>query len=150
MGEPVAGADDEGVEGVLRVQPGAAIAILVGVLGSVGGRRRQRDRLVLPVVVIDRGVAGGRLVRLVRVDGDSDPDVSTEFLGEDGRDERAEPVLEIVLGEVVRRGEQGGVLDQAERPGEADPRLLLRTDRRIIETGPNPVPDGHEFGAVVH
>ena len=34
-------------------------------------------------------------------------------------DQRPQPVLEVVLGELVRRREQGGVLDQPERAGQA-------------------------------
>ena len=162
MGEPVARADDEGVEGVLRVQPGVAV---VGRPGAAAGRvvaagRRGRSGRAVP----SRRLVGGRrrgrspssldvaasalLVRVLH--GDGDPDVAAEFVAEDGGDQRPQPVLEVFLGEVVRRGEQGGVLDQAERPGEVDPGLLLRADRVVVEAGLGPVPDIDEFGAFVH
>ncbi len=146
VGEPVARADDEGLEGVLRVEPRrlevtssadfatgaqmgvgslgwpgrcavalvAKVAHVRGVIGGVG---------VVSVALVLGGLAGGRLDR--RFDRDGDAGLAAELGGERGRQRGAQPGLEHVLGEIVRSGEEHGVLDDGERTDERDPGLEL-------------------------
>ena len=53
--------------------------------------------------------------------GDRDVDVAAEFAGQQQREVGPQPVVEVVPDEFVRDGEQRGVLDDAERPGQAEP-----------------------------
>jgi hypothetical protein len=201
--EPVARADDEGLEGVLRVQPGLARprdlrahdmgrgrlagrrqaggtgsrgmtdpVYLPGPLGDdvravmVHGRERgvavarvasrpARSRLDRDGVAVGGGPgglpwtggnagngrdgAGDRVVGVVRlggrvadvggrgrIDRDRELDVAGQFPGQRVGDEGAQPGLELLLDKIIRRGDQGGVLDQAKRPGELQPGTLMR------------------------
>ena len=66
---------------------------------------------------------GGR--RLVRLYGDGDPDVAAELVRQHLGDEGPQAVLQDVLGELVRGRQQGGVLDESERPGHREPGTVL-------------------------
>jgi hypothetical protein len=63
--------------------------------------------------------------------GHGDADVAAVRRGQRLRDHRPQPGVEHVLGELVRRGEQRGVLDQAERAGQPDPGAVLRRQRAV-------------------
>ena len=56
------------------------------------------------------------------------------------RDEGAQPGLELFLDELVGGGDQGGVLDQAEWPGQPQPGTLMGFDLEVGELlqGPRP------------
>ena len=172
VGEAVARTDDEGVERVLRVEAG--IPVVVGVLGAdrtpgaaAGGGSstqfsssdppakglRARRALVARVRTPPLGPVGRARAALeastfctVTATLMSRPEFGAEHRGEHGAQLR----LDEVLGELVGRGEDSGVADQTERPGQPDPRLLLRAQRWIGEAGDRAVPDGDEFCAVVH
>jgi hypothetical protein len=73
----------------------------------VGGLRRRLGLLVAPAVV----------AVVARLHGDGHADVAAELSGQRAGDHRAQPGLQQVLGELVGRGEQRGVLDEAERAG---------------------------------
>ena len=66
-----------------------------------------------------------------RVDGDGELDVAAELLGQRLGDQGAQPGLQLFLDELVRRGDEGGVLHQAERPGEFQPGPLVRLDLQV-------------------
>ena len=69
-------------------------------------------------------VLGGPCRGVLELDGD--PDVAAEPLGQRLGQHPAHPRLEHGLGELVGRGQHGGVLDQAQRPGQVQHRVLLR------------------------
>ena len=182
VGEPVARADDEGVEGVLRVQPGqldllghlgvgagapgaghldetgaggvvgAAGGIGGAVLGHVAGEGRGLgavDLVLTDVEVVDlaAAVGGPQVVALVArgahvergglgqrgVDGDGEAHVAAELAAQGRGDPVAQPGLDDVLGEVVRHGDQGGVVEQADELGERQERPLLHRDPVGVE-----------------
>ena len=91
----------------------------VGPVVRSNRRRRLRDlgrrRFDAP-----RSSPSGR-----RLDGDRDPDLPAVGGRQRAGDDRAEPALEDLLGELVGGREQRGVLDQAERPGQVDPGPVL-------------------------
>ena len=58
----------------------------------------------------------------------------------------AHPLLEDVAGEFVGHGEQGGVAEQPDRPGEPDEGALLGTDVAGLEGGDRPTPHRGEVG----
>ena len=64
--------------------------------------------------------SGRRLLRggRPRVHGDRELDRAAEFARQRVNDERTEPGFQLLLHERIRRGDQNGILDQAERPGE--------------------------------
>ena len=80
--------------------------------------------------VLARAGPGHRGLRR-RVDGDGQLDVAAELLGQGLGDQRAQPGLQLLLDELVRRGDEGGVLHQAERPGEFQPGPLVRLDLQV-------------------
>src|SRR5262249_24687833 len=53
-----------------------------------------------------------------RIDDDGELDVAPELTGQGIGNQDPQPVLELILGEFVRGGDEGRVLDQAEGPGE--------------------------------
>ena len=81
--------------------------------------------------------------------GDSDPDLSAELLRQCGGDDRAQPVLQIVLGELVRCSQQRGVLDQSEGAGQAYPGFVMRPGRTVIQVADRSAPDVGKVGVVV-
>ena len=112
VGEAVGGADDEGLEGVLRVQPGLA---LVG--PRCLDRRRRRERADMSSVDMSTdgfGDSADVLGRCLRrpcegVDGDRQPDLPAERLGQGVLELAAEPALELGPGELVgHRDDRGG------------------------------------------
>src|SRR5260370_555408 len=74
------------------------------------------------------GAAGGR-----GVDGHRELDVAAELAGERVGDQGPEPGFELFLDELVGGGDEGGVLDQAEGPGQPQPGALMRLDLEIGE-----------------
>ena len=76
-----------------------------------------------------------------RVDGDGELDVAAELLGQRLGDQRAQPGLQLFLDELVRRGDEGGVLHQAERPGEFQPGPLVRLDLQVSQPVEGSCPD---------
>ena len=133
VGEPVAGADDEGLEGVLRVEPGVLDQLghrLLAALLPLGDERRVGRRVdrvlglvVVLVVPVCRVVATGERPhrreptgRRSRVglgegciDGDGEPDVVAVLVGECLGQLPADLGLDDVLGVVVRDRDEGGV-----------------------------------------
>ena len=79
-----------------------------------------------------RGRHGGRHRGLRRgIDGDGELDVAAEFLGQGLGDQGPQPGLELLLDELVRGRDQGGIFHQPERPGEFQPGALMRLDLKI-------------------
>jgi hypothetical protein len=157
--EPITRSDDEGVERVLRIEPG--LAIIRPARRAVGQLNRAVTRRRGPVVVVHVESIEGRrpgqarlwyrLGLLVGVlHGDRDADLAADFGGERRGDQRAQPVFEVVLGELVRRGEQCRVLDQSERAGKSDPRSVMRADCVVVEASDRTCPDIAEVAGVVH
>ena len=66
-----------------------------------------------------------------RVDGDGELDVPAHLLGQRLGNQGAQPRLQLFLDELVRRGDERGVLHQAERPGEFQPGPLVRLDLQV-------------------
>ena len=93
---------------------------------QTGRGRLRRSR----AEVLARPGPGHRGLRR-RVDGDGELDVAAELLGQGLGDQRAQPGLQLFLDELVRRGDEGGVLHQAERPGEFQPGPLVRLDLQV-------------------
>ena len=140
VGEPVARADDEGVEGVLRVQPGrlgprgAPAGRAPGVPAAAGARRAAspaggRRRRPCGVGRRARRSAGGASVgpragRARLSEGSTITAIRTsraELVGQRRGDHlRRAAGLDHVLGVVVRHGHQRGVADQADQPGQPE------------------------------
>ena len=120
-GGPV-GSGREGVGGtvVATVELVLAEVELVDLLASVGGAG--------VVALVERvGLGGGRLDER-GVDRDGQAEVAAE-LGAQGRgDPVTQPGLDDVLGEVVRDGDERGVVEQADEPGEREEGPLLHRD----------------------
>ena len=71
------------------------------------------------------GAAGGR----GDVDDDGQVDREPEVAAQRVADRAAQDPLDRVLGELARRGQQRGAVDEAERTGQAQERALLRRER---------------------
>ena len=107
------------------VGPVPAGPVLLGALrlqGRLGRRPRPAGGLV--VAVLGRRLGGG----VLELDGDAD--VAAELLGQRLGEHPAHPGLEHGLGELVGRGEHRGVLDQPQRAGQVQHRVLLRGQAR--------------------
>jgi hypothetical protein len=103
-------------------------------------------------------VGAARRGRGVHDDGevDRDPEVPAQRTA----DRLAEHALDRGLGELARRGEQRGAVDEAERPGQPQERALLRGEGRGVtrgragagEIGDDLAPDlgGDDAGLVGH
>ena len=127
--ETVRRADDEGVEGELRVEVGRA---------GVGGRGDEGGGVVLLVLIERRGrggrmrggCGGGRLLLFLffrddlerGVDRDGDADGAAQVHGQGGRQLRLRLVFNPLLGEIVGDGEEDRAFDVAEGPGRAQHR----------------------------
>ncbi|MPM16707.1 hypothetical protein SDC9_63088 [bioreactor metagenome] len=136
VGQPIGRADDEVVEGVLRVETAALqdlaveVAVAAGVRVGPGHERTDPltavELLVRPLVV---ELVIGRLRRLqrqlgdvegdVRVDGDGQPGHVPEAVRQCLLDPGAQPVLQLVARVLVRDGHHHGVLDHGQRLGVA-------------------------------
>ena len=79
-----------------------------------------------------------------RVDDDREVDRDAEVAGQRLADRPAQDPLDGVLGELARRGEQRGAVDEAERPGQAQEGALLR---RTAWRAPDPA-DAPERSAI--
>jgi hypothetical protein len=139
--EAIRRADDEGVEGVLRIQAPVLAPGGDTIATGAGGSRARAFSLVVEEVGFD-GVGGVcDLVDLIltgwsgdaRVHRDGEPDLASELGGEGGGHHRPQPRLEDVLGEVIGCGDEGSVLDQAQRPREGDEGALLRGQGAVAE-----------------
>ena len=160
--ETVAGADDEGVEDVLVVEPAVAQAgvgrprsrthgglvahrlgpvVLGGDAGSIVGVGGV-CHLISHVVVDGRGQG--------RVDGDGEPDVLSDGVGEGSNDDRPESGLQDVFGEVIRGGNQGGVPNEPEGLGEGDEGTLLGGQLLLGEARQGGVPVRGEVVFLCH
>jgi len=84
------------------------------------------------------------------LNGDGDAYLAAELVRQRRGDERAEAVLQVVLGELVRGGEQCGVLYQSERTGKSNPGSMVRSNCVVIESPDGACPHFAEVGAVVH
>ena len=165
-------ADDEGLEGVLRVQPGrlevtSSAHFATGAELGVGRFMRPGWHVAFVAKVADVGgvVGGAGLVasrrgvveiggwfgrRLSgRLDGDRHPGLATELGGEGGGQSRTKPGLQHILGEIVRSGEQHRVFDDGERTDQRDPGLELGGQLALVgqPTG-GALPQFGEVGAV--
>ena len=67
------------------------------------------------------------------VDGDGEPHVAAELAAQGGGDPVTQPGLDDVLGEVVRHGDQGGVVEQPDELRERQERPLLHRDPVGVE-----------------
>ena len=190
VGEPVARTDDEGVEGVLRVEPGqfdlfghgragagtegarrtgacdgpvAAVVVILVVLdqgdavelcatlgpaavgiGGLGVVEDGRGGARTGLVDVGRSVCGGRVGRAVRqglVDGHGQAHVVTELAAQGLGDAIAQPRLDDVLGEVVRNGDQGRLVEQPHESGQGEEGALLDGDPVGIERIEGGAPD---------
>ena len=113
VGEPVAGADDEGVEGVLRVQPGV-------VLAHHDARRLDRRLGVRRIGQVVGEVVGDlRCPRMI--DQHLDRDAVAELIGQRLLDVWAQLRLEHVLGEVVAGHHHQRIVGERHRFGEIHP-----------------------------
>src|SRR5580658_3202425 len=63
-----------------------------------------------------------------RIDDHCQLYVAAELARQGIGDQDPQPVLELVLGELIGRRDQSGVLDQAKRPGQLQPGPLVRFD----------------------
>ncbi len=143
VGEPVARPDDERLEQVAGVEPGGLH--LPGPLAGAVHRRQHRGRGVVGRLVGERGgiVLRGRLHR------HGDLDLAAELAGERLDDQRPQPGLQHVTGELVGGREQGGVSHQTERAGERHPRPLLGSEGVVREPGDRTRPHLREVEHVV-
>ena len=179
VGEAVGGANDEGVEGVLRVEPrlrglgGGRAGGRVGRPDLVNGRQRVPLLVHLVGVVLDglsvsrlhnglpvRGRAGAAIGNrdafggLVDLDGqgDGNPEVAAEGVGY----RIPQAPFDGLLGERGRRGEQGEAVDQGDGTGQTQPGPLLSGEHGCVgrsgcaELGDNVVPDAVEPSWFVH
>ena len=138
--EPVGRADDEGLEGVLRVEPGleraaarrrSSRSVDVGALG----RGRRRGILVdlstcrLSTSSTRRlGVVGAGRTRRPRAAGSTVTAIRIsrpKRIGEGVLELGAQPALELVAGEVVGHGDDRGALVQGDRLAGAQPGPLV-------------------------
>ena len=101
--------------------------------------RRRRFRCSRAEILVRPGPGHRGLRR--RVDGDGELDVAAELLGQGLGDQRAQPGLQLLLDELVRRGDEGGILHQAERPGEFQPGPLVRLDLQVGQPVEGSCPD---------
>ncbi len=165
--EPVGRADHEGLEDVLRVEPG-----LQGGAGGLaaGGRDHRRryvewicrhvdgwidrrtgvDRAVdgpglvgvADCVVAGRRATGGRGGALeLGVHGHRDPHLGAERVAEGVLEPGAQPALELVAGELVGDRDDRGVLVQRDRAARGQPGPLV--GRQVVDQR---APDGAEIG----
>ena len=124
--ETVRRADDEGVEGELRVEVGRA---------GVRGRGHEGGGVVFLVLIGRRGRGvrrrgGGRFLLFLffrddherGVDGDGDADGAAQVHGQGGRQLRLRLVFDPLLGEIVGDGEEDRAFDVAEGTGRAQHR----------------------------
>ena len=135
--EAVGRADHEGLEGVLRVEPGLGRRRLRNALVEPGGERGLEPRLgqwwiYRQVAMETDRVIGfgsrwrGGLRRLQRgIDGDGEPDVSGERLGEGVLELAPQPALELGAGELVGHRDDRGALVERHRFAVAQPGLLV-------------------------
>ncbi len=158
--EAVAGADDERLERVLVVESsvlvsraGRARARATGILAPARRSRHWGPRGLLGVGVggighLVGGVVEGGVDRGIHRDGQLD--VAPEQFGQGLHDHRPQPGLEDVLGEIVGGSDQGGVLDEAQGPGQLDECLLLRREAAVGEAGDRLGPHGGEITGRIH
>ena len=119
--EPVGRADDEGLEDVLRVEPGLERRWRVGACpAALARRRRHVDKsacrlesacALSPVggcAASSSSSVGAAVVEL-RVDRDRDPDLLAEGVGQRVLEAGAQPALELGAGEVVGDRDDRGV-----------------------------------------
>ena len=88
----------------------------------------------------------GRGGRGCGVDRDRELDVAAELAGQGMGDQRAQPGLELFLDELVGRGDERGVLDEPERPGQPQPGPLMWFDVQVRQLFQRPGPDLPEIG----
>ena len=77
-------------------------------------------------------------------------DLPAQLVAEHRCDHRPEPILQVVPGELVRRRDESGVLDQPDGPGQTDPGLVVGANRVVVEAGNCACPDTSQVGTVVH
>ncbi len=131
---------------------GVSAVVLVARHRRAAGLGRYRNG---PVLVQLAGHAAGRGRRGWRADGHRvnrhrELDVTAEPTGQRMRDECAQPGLELLLHELVRRRDQRRVLDQPEWPGQPQPRPLVRFDMQVRELVQRPRPDLPQIGLACH
>jgi hypothetical protein len=107
-------------------------------LGGRGGRR-----LAVGVAGRAAGCHRGGLAGEAGVHGDGEADGVAELLGQQVGDRLAHALLEDLLGEVVRRGEERRPVEQAHRADQPDERPLGRRDR-VVERLEDARPDRRE------
>ena len=164
MREPVARPGDEGVEGVLRVEPAA---VLVTVASGEGDHPRGMPPAPLGMEAFHpRGV--GALVALVAVgsvepvggvdpvgagggvleggvDRDGQPDVAAERSAERRDEVLADIRLEHLLGVVVGHGDEGGLFDDGHQAGETDEGTLTGGDTGAFQSHEGALPQVGEI-----
>jgi hypothetical protein len=110
----------------------------------------------------DHGLGPGRIGHLGaagrrrRVDDHGEVDRDAEVAAQRLADRAAQDPLDGVLGELARRGEERGAVDEPERSGEAEERALLgrqgrrpRARGRSGQVADHPVPDLPEISCLV-
>jgi hypothetical protein len=133
------------------VEGGGGVAVSAGRQGRLGhraGQPRQRGGLG-PGHRRTVGDGAGAVV-----DADGELDRAADVAGEGVDDRVAQGPLDGLLGELARRGQERGVVEQAERAGDAHPGALLRGDGRAVgcsggELGDHPRPRLVEVGELV-
>src|SRR5215472_13921160 len=75
------------------------------------------------------------------IDNDRELNVTPKFAGQCIRDQNPQPVLKLVLCELVRRRDEGSVLDEAQGPSELEPCALVGLDLHVGEVVQGPGPD---------
>ncbi len=197
VGEAVAGADDEGLEDVLRVQPGVLHLGRGPVAGDLPAGARPAVDLVAREEQVRVGVVQGRLLlepatapvtlgghvrdalgvqagpdalalhagdavvtgalaRPLRgqhladrgVDGHREPDGRAVGVRERTGQRFADLLLDDVLGEVVRHGQQRGAVQEAERAGQPHERPLVGSDAPVVQLRDGTFPDAGEVPSV--
>ncbi|CAB4910451.1 unannotated protein [freshwater metagenome] len=151
------GAHPEGAAAVVELGPGGAVLGVPVALGALAGVGVALVA-VGPLLAVPAGTAGlvedrcrvDRRCRRCVLELDGDLGVPAELggqrLGEGGTD----PGLEHRLGELVGGGEHEDALDQAQRPGQVEHRVLL-AGQVAGQALPDPVPDRPQFaGGVGH
>jgi hypothetical protein len=96
--------------------------------------------VVAPLGRIADGTVGREVDVEAGVHRDGDAHVAAELLGQDHRDDLAQPLLDHVLGELVGDGEQRRLADHPVEGAEPHERSLLRGDG-VLEDGQRPLPD---------